>query len=103
MNNENRKGFDLKRRRFVQGLSSGGVLASLGLMSNNVLAAKQSTHEVAILDGPVFDLTIEEAMVNFTGKTRVATAINGSIPAPTLRMREGDDIVLRVTNKMAVT
>ncbi|MGK0273328.1 MAG: CopA family copper-resistance protein [Cocleimonas sp.] len=42
-------------------------------------------------------------MVNFTGKTRVATAINGSIPAPTLRMREGDDIVLRVTNKMAVT
>ncbi|MEH6455506.1 MAG: copper resistance system multicopper oxidase [Cocleimonas sp.] len=103
MNNEKINGFDSNRRRFVQGLSSGGVLASLGLMSNNVLAAKQSTHEVAILDGPVFDLTIEEVMVNFTGKTRVATAINGSIPAPTLRMREGDDIVLRVTNKMAVT
>ena len=103
MNNENSNSFDLKRRRFVQGLSSGGVLASLGLMSNNVLAAKQVMQEVQVLDGPVFDMTIEEVMVNFTGKPKIATAINGSIPAPTLRMREGDDITIKVTNKMSVT
>ena len=103
MNKEKKNGLDLNRRRFVQGLSSGGVLASLGLMSNNVFAAKNATHEVPVLNGPTFDMTIEEVMVNFTGQTKVATAINGSIPAPTLRMREGDDITIRVTNKMAVT
>jgi len=103
MNKEKKNGLDLNRRRFVQGLSSGGVLASLGLMSSNVLAAKQVMQEVPVLDGPVFDMTIEEVMVNFTGQTSVATAINGSIPAPTLRMREGDDITIRVTNKMAVS
>ena len=103
MNNEKRNSFDLNRRRFVQGLSSGGVLASLGLISNNVLAAKQVMREVPVLNGPTFDMTIEEVIVNFTGQPKVATAINGSIPAPTLRMREGDDITIRVTNKMAVT
>jgi len=30
----------------------------------------------------------------------VATAINGSIPAPTLRWREGDTVTIRVTNRL---
>jgi len=103
MNNKINNNFDPKRRRFVQGLTTGGMLASLGLISPSVLAAKPALKEVTILDGPVFDMTIDEVMVNFTGQLKVATAINGSIPAPTLRMREGDDITIRVTNKMSVT
>ena len=59
MNKEKKNGLDLNRRRFVQGLSSGGVLASLGLMSNNVFAAKNATHEVPVLNGPTFDMTID--------------------------------------------
>ena len=78
------------------------MLASLGLISPSVLAAKPSIKEVQVIEGPTFDLTIDEVMVNFTGQLKVATAINGSIPAPTLRMREGDDITIRVTNKMGV-
>ncbi|KAH2775837.1 hypothetical protein KXW38_001021, partial [Aspergillus fumigatus] len=31
---------------------------------------------------------------------RTATAVNGSVPAPTLRMREGDMVTLRVHNKL---
>ncbi|WP_368856296.1 multicopper oxidase domain-containing protein, partial [Escherichia coli] len=34
---------------------------------------------------------------NITGWTRTATAINGQIPGPTLRMREGDTVTISVT------
>ncbi|MBU0656983.1 MAG: copper resistance system multicopper oxidase [Gammaproteobacteria bacterium] len=90
------------RRRFVQGLTTGGMLASLGLLSPGLLRAAPNP-DVAVLDGPSFDLTIDEVAVNFTGQPRMATAINGSVPAPVLRMREGDDITIRVTNRMSVT
>ena len=54
-----------------------------------------------MLSGTEFDLTIAETPVNFTGTSRLATTINGSIPAPTLRWREGDTVTLRVTNRLA--
>ncbi len=40
--------------------------------------------------------------VNFTGHRRIATAVNGTVPSPVLRWREGDSITLRVTNQLAV-
>ncbi len=93
---------DTGRRRFVQGLSASGMLASLGMLSPALLRAAPNP-DVPILDGPIFDLSIDEVVVNFTGQPRTATAINGSIPAPTLRMREGDEITIRVTNNMSVS
>jgi CopA family copper-resistance protein len=54
-----------------------------------------------VLSGTEFDLTIAETAVNFTGTPRLATTINGSIPAPTLRWRVGDTVTLRVTNRLA--
>jgi FtsP/CotA-like multicopper oxidase with cupredoxin domain len=38
--------------------------------------------------------------VNFTGRHRLATAVNGSVPGPTLRWREGDTVTLLVTNRL---
>jgi FtsP/CotA-like multicopper oxidase with cupredoxin domain len=49
-----------------------------------------------------YDLTIEYKTVNFTGKDVRGMAINDSIPGPTLVMTEGDDLVVRVHNKMDV-
>jgi len=53
-----------------------------------------------ILSGTEFDLVIAETAVNFTGRPRLATTINGSLPAPTLRWREGDMVTIRVTNRL---
>ncbi|MEZ5325853.1 MAG: multicopper oxidase domain-containing protein [Verrucomicrobiales bacterium] len=47
-------------------------------------------------------LTIDHGTVNFTGKDRPAMTINGGIPGPTLRFREGDQAVIHVHNKMKV-
>ena len=54
------------------------------------------------MSGKVIDLVIGESLVNFTGVVRTATTINGSIPAPTLRLKEGDDVTIRVTNNLKV-
>tara|TARA_R110002049_G_scaffold189977_1_gene358583 strand:+ start:7065 stop:8804 length:1740 start_codon:yes stop_codon:yes gene_type:complete len=53
------------------------------------------------MSGTQFDLNIGYQPVNFTGRERIATSINGSIPGPVLRWREGDRVVLRVTNHLA--
>ena len=58
------------------------------------------TGNVPVLSGTEFNLTIAETPVNFTGEPRMATTINGSIPAPILRWKEGDHITLRVTNRL---
>ena len=52
------------------------------------------------LSGPDFLLEVGEAPVNFTGRSRIATIVNGSLPAPILRFREGDDVRLTVTNRL---
>lgn len=92
------------RRRFVQGLIAGGVLAAFPsvLHAASSLVAGTITGTVPELSGEVIDLVIDESPVNFTGVVRMATTINGSIPAPTLRLKEGDDVTIRVTNKLSV-
>ena len=93
----------LSRRRFVTGLAAGGALMGLGLNVN----AQTSESMKKILAGPVtlkgthFELAYSSLKVNMTGKERYATAINGSVPAPVLRWKEGDTVTLKVTNNMA--
>ena len=50
--------------------------------------------------GPVveYHLYVKDTTVNYTGRKRKAIAINGSIPAPTLRFTEGDSAVIYVHN-----
>src|SRR5581483_10126761 len=56
-------------------------------------------HEV--LTGTQFALAIDRVPVNFTGYRTQAVAINGSIPGPILRWREGDTVTIAVTNRLA--
>jgi len=55
---------------------------------------------VAELSGTQFDLDIGVLPVNITGAQRVATVVNGSLPAPVLRWRQGDTVTLRVRNSL---
>ena len=98
---------DLPRRRFVQGLAAGGVLLGASAWSSRGWAqnadADGGLPGVPILRGSEFDLVVANTPVNFTGNSGMATAINGSIPAPTLHWREGETVTLRVTNKLPVS
>src|SRR6267154_885851 len=96
-----RQGKSISRRRFVQGLVAGGVLAGFDVWRWPAFAAN-GISEPVVLTGRHFDLVIDEMPVNFTGRNRVATAINGSIPGPLLRWREGDTVTIAVTNRLKV-
>jgi CopA family copper-resistance protein len=48
----------------------------------------------------IYHLYIGDTVVNYTGKTRPAMAINGSIPAPALTFTEGDTAEIYVHNNM---
>ena len=92
----------LSRRRFVTGIAAGGALLSLGIDPRRGLAATAAHSEPQTLQGNRFDLRIGYQEVNFTGHRRIATAVNGTVPSPVLRWREGDSVTLRVTNQLAV-
>ncbi len=92
----------LSRRRFVTGIAAGGALLSLGIDPRRGLAATAAHSEPQTLQGNRFDLRIGYQEVNFTGHRRIATAVNGTVPSPVLRWRQGDSVTLRVTNQLAV-
>lgn len=95
---------NFSRRRFMQGLAGGGVMLGLSPLVKPTWAGEIGgtvTGMAPVLKGTEFNLTIAETAVNFTGAPRMATTINGSIPAPILHWREGDVVTIRVTNKLA--
>ncbi|MCO7626450.1 copper resistance system multicopper oxidase [Pseudomonas fluorescens] len=87
------------RRTFVKGLAASGLLGSLGLWRAPVWALNPPG-QINELSGSEFELFIGESPVNFTGSPRTALTINGSLPGPLLRWREGDTVTLRVRNRL---
>jgi CopA family copper-resistance protein len=90
------------RRRFVQGLA-GGALAAVSARHTGWAAAADPAagDSGAILSGTEFNLEIGALAVNLTGQPGIATVVNGRLPAPLLRWREGDTITLRVSNRLS--
>jgi CopA family copper-resistance protein len=95
---------NLSRRRFVLGVAGSSLMAGLGF-TPSILSAAVNLVQTGqpTLKGKVFDLNISEQTVNFTGASAIATTVNGSLPAPTLRFKEGDTVTLRVTNHLKET
>jgi len=92
------------RRRFVQGLAVGGIVLGAASWLRPASAQEKAatvTGTAPVLTGTEFHLTISSTTVNYTGKNRVATVANGSLPAPTLRWREGDTVTIRITNQLS--
>lgn len=91
----------LSRRQFVQGLAAGGAVLGLGLgLWPKQSWALRSPGQLEVLAGTQFDLSVGETAVNYTGKRRPAITVNGSVPAPILRWREGTRVQLRVRNDL---
>jgi CopA family copper-resistance protein len=94
------------RRRFLQEAAATAGIASLGLISPRLFAADVGSiaaTSVATLSGTEFDLTIGSTPLAFNGRMQTTTSVNGSVPAPTLRWREGTTVTLRVHNRLPVT
>lgn len=91
----------LSRRGFLRYSAAFGALAGLGARPRLLHGAFGPGG--ALREGfPDFsyDLAIDRLGVNFTGSRRNAVAINGTVPGPLLRLREGEDVELNVTNRL---
>ena len=88
----------LSRRRFVQGVAL-GMAAALGSRSKPLWAL---TRQSEMLSGTEFNLEIGPTPANFTGHPSIAHTINGQLPGPVLRWREGTTVTLRVSNRLPV-
>jgi CopA family copper-resistance protein len=78
------------RRRFIEGVAVAAGSAGLGM----------SKGRAQTLQGSQFDLTIGATPVNYTGRARTATTVNGTVPGPTLRFREGETVTINVRNTL---
>jgi len=94
----------LPRRDFLRVATGITVSAGLGITPRTLVA---QIEEEAAVAGPFprrapveYDLVIDRSGFRVDDRTSNAPMLNGSIPGPPLRMREGDSVVLRVTNNL---
>ena len=88
------------RRRFLEFSASAGLLAVFQQM---IPAYAQQSAGPKQKTGPrasVFELGIGEQKIGIGDRQGTAFLINGSLPGPLLRFREGEDVTIRVTNKL---
>lgn len=88
------------RRKFLSSsVSVGAVLASSALLP--AWAKSETATDLSgmkVMSGKIFDFDIRQTNVLIDGQPGKGITVNGQLPAPLLRWREGDDVELRVTN-----
>jgi CopA family copper-resistance protein len=89
-------------RLLLNGMAGLGLLASFELLvpayalTNTFVNPSSQT----ALSGDVIDMTISEQLFRLDGRTTPAIMINGTIPGPLIRLKEGQQAILRVTNRL---
>lgn len=87
---------DVLKRKSLHSLVGLGALAALPRAWAQVRAVELGAVPVS----KAYDLAVAETVLNITGKPAMGITINGTMPGPVLRFREGDDVVVRVTNQL---
>ena len=53
-----------------------------------------------VLTGKDIDLTVADGLREVARRRGLGVAVNGTVPGPLLRLKEGDEVTLRVTNRL---
>ncbi len=92
----------ISRRSILRGAAAVGGSAALNLSLPPWARSAQANDMAGLttLSGTTFDLTVDRLPFSVEGQHGNAIAVNGQVPAPLLRWREGDDLTLRVINRL---
>lgn len=95
----------LSRRRFIQALGAGLFTAGLQISFPLPLWARSRQWGLEGLHAARsrYDLNIGYHPIVIDGTEGISTGINGTVPGPLVRLREGDEVALNVTNSMLDT
>ena len=89
------------RRRFLQSTAALGLLQAFrGLAPAYAQGTTGPGGEIRVGGERVADLVIARTPFGFGGRRGRAVTINGTVPGPILRFREGETVTLRVTNRL---
>lgn len=91
----------LSRRHFMlgsAGIAAAGLAMPAWAKGTSLTHARQGFGE---LSGEVIDLSIAAHHASVGGRSGHAVAVNGTVPGPLLRLREGQDLRINVTNHLA--
>lgn len=92
------------RRRFLRAGAVAGASTMLHALSpTEVLAASSSPPTTPDNSGPVTNLVIARGERDVAGQNTTPTLVNGLLPGPILRFREGEIATIRVDNQLEET
>ncbi len=103
MKTEKLEEISIGRRKFLQGAASLSLLAALERFTPVYAQTNNGLRQISRRTGEAIDLVIAYQKITFDGRTGNAMTINGTLPGPIIRLREGEEAVLRVTNKLKET
>ena len=89
---------DFDRRQLLRGVSAIGGGVALGTLLPGW--ARSATPTLPTLTGPNIDLRIGHSELKVDGRTGHVVTINGTVPGPLLRFKEGQTVRLSVTNDL---
>ena len=91
----------LQRRRFLQAAAALGILPAWArLLPAYAQRALGPGAEMRVGGDKVGELVIARTPLEFGGQRGSAVTINGTVPGPLLRFKEGETVTLRVTNRL---
>ena len=92
----------LDRRKFLKGAAvlGGGATLSALLPSWAATLARGIPSTMPTLSGGEIKLVIGHTPISIDGKTTHAVTINGTVPGPLLRLKEGQRVKISVTNTL---
>lgn len=101
--NKDRQHTGITRRALLQGIGALGMMATMTrLLPSYVWAAMPSpeTTSTRMLCQKTIDLVIDETPFRIGDLTGTAKTINGTLPGPLIRLKEGELVTLNVANRL---
>lgn len=94
----------LTRRDFVRAAGAVGAYAGVGALlpsyARGLSARASGGAHASRASASTYNLLVEERTIEIDGRRTTAVTVNGTVPGPLIELHEGDDAIIRVTNRL---